>query len=73
MDGIIDSKKPLYAVAFVYCGKEIKFEYLHAADANEARYQFCCAHRSRRRYNIIDIAPAVGYFVEDNHGDILSV
>lgn len=70
---IIQEKRPLFAIAFILKGASIQFEYLHAENVNHARIQFCAAHPNRVKFHIIDIAPAVGYYVHDNHGDVLSV
>lgn len=60
-------------------GKEIvwtlKFHYLHAVDAQNARYEFIMAqpHKSIQGLDIVSIAPVIGRHVEDTKGDKLSL
>lgn len=44
--------------------------HVHAKNEGEARWIFS-QDSDYRKYIIIAVAPAVGFFVEDNHGDIL--
>lgn len=44
--------------------------YVHAANVGEARWIFA-QDPDYRQFKIIAVAPAVGYFVADNHGDVL--
>jgi hypothetical protein len=48
-------------------------KYLHADSAAHARAQYCAAHPNRRTHQIIGVAPAIGYYVEDTKGEKLSV
>ncbi len=67
--------KTLYAVAFLKWTRQgwvNGLEHLHADDVGHARAQFCCANPNRRTHRIIDVAPAIGFFAEDDNGDILS-
>jgi hypothetical protein len=45
--------------------------YLHATDSANARIRFTATHD--RSYRIVALGPVIGYFVNDNHGDDLSV
>jgi len=71
-------KKPLYAICFERYVKgkpdpvETGIEYAIVSDAAEARFHFRRSYPNARRMKIVAIAPAIGYFVEDNKGDILS-
>jgi hypothetical protein len=76
-------KKPLYCIAFTYRmpipgttkKKWVSDKlYVHADDAGEARLIFFRSEnpRTQREINITGIAPAIGMFVEDNHGEVLS-
>jgi hypothetical protein len=44
--------------------------YVHASNDGEARWIFG-QDSDYRQFKIIAVAPAVGYFVADNHGDVL--
>ena len=46
-------------------------EYCHAPDDGRARAIFAASHNGRRD-KVIAIAPAVGFFVDDNHGEKLT-
>jgi hypothetical protein len=54
---------------------ELKFHYLHATDMQNARYEFIMSrpNKSIQGFDIVGIAPVIGYHVEDNKGDKLSV
>lgn len=73
-----DKKKPLFAVAFEYVKKgrwDTEIEYLHADNTGHARFLFCAGNTMQllnRTMKIVAVGPAVGYFVEDNQGVILS-
>lgn len=73
-----DKKKPLFAVAYMYVKKghwETEIEYLHADDAGNARFLFCAGNTMQllnKTMRIVAVGPAVGYFVEDKQGLILS-
>lgn len=59
--------KPLYAIAYIEGEHgEIKIDYCHAIDRREARLHF----GPRRNVRIIDIGPAVGFFVNERTGRI---
>ena len=51
--------------------KKLPNAYLHASDQSSAEFQF---KRLHYREDLIDVlaAPAIGFFVHDNHGDQLS-
>jgi len=49
----------------------VGFEYVHAPDQAQARYQFVNAHLRVRGLHITGIAPAVGFEAKDNHGERL--
>jgi hypothetical protein len=78
-------KKPLYCIAFTYRTpipgsnpprkKWVSDKlYVHANDAGEARLIFLRSEnpKTMREINITGVAPAIGMFVEDNHGEVLS-
>lgn len=69
----------LYAIAWekrtragvvLDCGHD----YLHAESAGHAKAQYLrgLAPEERRGRHIVEVAPAVGFHVHDNHGDKLS-
>lgn len=72
-----NEKQTLYAVAYhIVHGKDVSLEidYMHAESPGHARNQFCYQYPNRRKYLVIDVAPVVGYFIEDGEqGKILSV
>ncbi len=47
----------------------------HAKDEGDARLKFWRSEQSRefRRIQLVGLAPVVGYLVDDNHGDKLTV
>ena len=47
------------------------FEYIHAPDQAQARFQFIQAHLKVRGLKITGVAPAVGFEAKDNHGEKL--
>lgn len=47
--------------------------YVHATDSVHARNQYCVMHPNRRTHRIVAVAPVIGYFVHDAHGEELSV
>jgi hypothetical protein len=68
--------KPLYAIAFNIRGKDGQWhphavEYVHAHDAPTARNIVIRSFKGRQ-LDIIAAAPAIGFFVEDNHGEVLA-
>lgn len=72
-------KKPLYAIAYEYRVRpgvwRPEIEYMHAEDNSDARLQFFRSepNSNHRHMRIVGIAPVLGYFVNDNKGDALSV
>jgi hypothetical protein len=72
--------KILYAVCVEVYDKagEVKktvVEYIHATDYVNANWSYRTAHSSaliKGKIRIVDIAPAIGWFVEDSHGEVLS-
>jgi hypothetical protein len=66
--------KPLFAVAFNILRRghwrPHPVEYVHAADAATAKN--LVIRGFQERIDIIAVGPAIGFFVEDNHGKILS-
>lgn len=76
---------PLYCVAWafrfrnVFTGKtkeKLGFDYLHAEHAAHARAQFLNANTQKMQFGklqIISAAPVVGFFAEDDNGDVVSV
>jgi hypothetical protein len=73
------TSKTLYCICYEYkkspgiwdCDKL----YLHADDAGDARLQFFRSDspETMREIRIVGIAPVIGYFVDDNKGNELSV
>lgn len=78
-------KKKLFAVAYerkIGPRKWVgEMEYLHATDIGEARVAWFRSESNatrimqaeRRAIRFVGISEVIGYFVEDNHGDVLSV
>lgn len=77
MSGLIQrsrNKRTLYAIAFeIHENGDIQpgMEYVHAVNRRDARRQFIRG-RHNRKINIVAIGPVIGYYVKDNHGDVLS-
>jgi hypothetical protein len=68
--------KILYSIAWErYEGGKIlpQLDYTHAADAGDAWKQFYSSIGALHCRKIIAIAPAIGYHVDDSHGDKLTV
>lgn len=69
--------KPLWAVAVEYYkhGRLVRANivYLHGTDAAHARGQYCLANPNRRTHKVVAVGPVIGYFVQDDHGDRLTV
>jgi hypothetical protein len=67
--------RPLYAIAFNikkngrWCPHPV--EYVHAQDQATAR-NIAIRSFPNNQIDIIAVAPAIGFFVEDNHGEKLS-
>lgn len=75
-------KDPLFAIAMNVSIRggpwKPRIEYLHAKDAGDARVQYlqseCMAMKAGTfRVDIVGVSHVIGYFVNDNKGDILSV
>ena len=70
------TKHGLYAVAVERIDRRGNvhpaIEYLKADSTPHARAQFCLSEPNRRTCRIVGVAPAIGYFVDDNHGDKLT-
>lgn len=76
-----EEKKQLYAVAYEKYRKDRKkgcyrlssadIEYMHADSPAHARNQFCYSHPNRVTHRVVAVGPALGFFVEDNHGEKL--
>jgi hypothetical protein len=76
--GVADTRL-LYAVAYMWKKKgsktwERSIDYLHAHDAADARWWFFQSENPSvfRRVQLVGIAPVIGYFVDDAHGEALS-
>ncbi len=73
-----EESRQLYAIAFFrrILGTRNRWaqdmSYLHAFDANDARWWFFEIEPKNVEINVIDIAPVVGWFVDDEHGEQLS-
>jgi len=68
----------LYAIAVERYNRQgwpisVSIEYVQASDTAHARAQFRVAEPNPRRSRIVAVGPAIGFFVEDNHGEKLSV
>lgn len=67
----------LFAVAFEIFRHGIldraEIVYVHATDSNHARHQFLISHPNRNTHRMVAAAPVIGYFAEDEHGEVLSV
>ena len=75
-----DTGKTLYCIAYTFWSPKrqtwiSQMEYTHAVDVEEARLTFFQSETSgvMRRVNLVGIAPVIGYLVNDNHGDSLSL
>lgn len=75
-------KQQLYAIAYEYRigrGRTRKWipeiDYLHADDGADARLKFFQSEplEIMREVRMVGVAPVIGYFVDDNKGDKLSV
>lgn len=72
--------KILYAVCVEVLDKngQVKksvIEYIHATDYVNANWSYRTAHSTALvsgKIQIVDIAPAVGWFVQDEHGEVLT-
>ncbi len=74
----VKDKRPLFCVALQIWDRsltrcKLDFEYLHADDRHHARVQFTVANPDRRHVRIVEVAQVLGYVVEDEHGEQLSV
>lgn len=61
--------KKIYACCIEVDG-EAQIHYMHANTVHEARIELG-AIRYKQSYTIVGIAPAIGFIVEDNHGERL--
>lgn len=73
-------KRPLFCIAVDepwVVDEPLQFHYRHAENAHLARVQFILFQENKghpfHTYTIIEVARVVGYFVNDSHGDALSV
>lgn len=67
-----EDKPPLFCVVVNKRGNpELQYIYLHAEDRNHARVQYTVMEPNRRTHEIVEVAPVVGYFCDDN-GENLS-
>ena len=57
----------LFAIAWEY-GTKCGVNYAHAPNANVARE--CFIHTRPYGYKVVAVAPAIGAFAQDNHGDV---
>jgi hypothetical protein len=72
--------KILYAVCIEVMNKQGEvaksvIEYIHATDYVNANWSYRTAHSNALmlgKIRIVDIAPAVGWFVQDEHGEVLA-
>lgn len=67
----------IYAIAVERFNRQgwpvnVSVEYVKADDAAHAKAQFRVAEPNPRRSRIVAVGPAIGFFVEDNHGEQLS-
>lgn len=73
------SNRQLYAICYAVLGpkrqvKETKFEYMHADSRVQAERSFRAGHSRaliNRRIAVIEVGPALGFHVEDDHGEVL--
>lgn len=77
---MVDTGKTLYCIAYTFWSIKrqqwiSQMEYTHAFSIEEARLAFYQSETEKtfRRVNLVGIAPVVGYLVNDNHGDDLSL
>lgn len=78
-----EPKKELHAIAYEYKVRDRngkvrwvpEIDYLHATDTGDARLQYLQSEPPQvmREVRIVGVAKVLGYFVDDNHGDKLSV
>jgi hypothetical protein len=72
--------RPIFAVAVEVLNRkgevvDCVIEYLHADDTRSANFQYRAAHTRELmagKIRIVEVAPAVGWFVQDEHGEVLS-
>lgn len=75
------SGKVLYAIAYMFTPRpgvwKGDFLYVHAEDAGEARLIYLRSEDpemlQKKNVTITGVAPVIGYFVNDEHGESLSV
>ena len=67
----------LYAIAVEIFNKgelvRAKITYLHAFDVQDAKVRFRHSYPNASKYRIVAIARPIGFFVNDKHGEDLSV
>ena len=68
----------IYAIAVERYNRQgwptsVSIEYVEADDEAHARAQFRVAEPNPRRSRIVAVGPAIGFYVEDSHGEKLSV
>lgn len=60
-------KGTLFCVVVDQRGRSnLRYVYLHAESRNHARIQYTVMEPNRRTHRIVDVAPVVGYFCDDN-------
>jgi hypothetical protein len=74
------SGKLLYSICYLHGApivgqRKMEYLYCHAEDAGDARVQFLYspACKGLSHVSIVAIGPVIGYHVEDDHGDRLTV
>jgi hypothetical protein len=74
---LLKDGRELYAVMIERLGpdgqpRKGRMEHIHAHDAGEARVHFSVIYPNRRTHRIVHAALAIGFFVEDKKGEIVS-
>lgn len=72
------TKRPLFAIAVEVRNRNnqtvhTSIEYVHADDTANALYRFRLTCPNTRRFHVVSVGPVIGFIVEDNKGDVLSV
>ncbi len=74
----LPEKRLLYAIAYEYRVKrgvwKPDIDYLHAVDDKDAHFAFFQSESPQvmRQVKVVGVAPVIGYFVDDKHGEQLS-